>query len=80
MRSRRPGGCATLPLDVRTDDAADRIVDAALDRFGALDVLVNTPAASSPPPRTISDKGWRAVAQLNVDAVWRLTRTVATRP
>ena len=74
------GACATLALDVREDDAADRIVDAALDRFGALDVLVNNAGGQfAAPAETISDNGWRAVARLNVDAVWRLTRTAATR-
>ena len=54
---------------MRTDDAADRIVDAALDRFGALDVLVNNAVGQfAAAAETISDKGWRAVAQLNVDA------------
>ena len=75
------GACATLAVDVREDDAADRIVDAALERFGALDVLVdNAGGQFAASAETISDKGWRAVARLNVDAVWRLTRTAATRP
>ncbi len=65
---------------MREDDAADRIVDAALERFGALDVLVNNAGGQfAAPAETISDNGWRAVARLNVDAVWRLTRTAATR-
>ncbi len=74
------GACSALVVDVREEDAADRIVDAALERFGALDVLVNNAGGQfTAPAEEISDKGWRAVERLNVDAVWRLTRTAATR-
>jgi len=74
------GTCAVLAADVREPGAADAIVGAALDRFGALDVLVNNAGGQfSAPAEAISDGGWRAVARLNVDAVWSLTRTAATR-
>ena len=35
------GECITLSVDVTGDDAPDRIVKAALDAFGALNILVN---------------------------------------
>ena len=56
------------------------VVDAALERFGALDVLVNNAGGQfSAPAEEIADKGWRAVERVTVDAVWEVTRTVATR-
>src|SRR3954453_6834940 len=48
----------TVPLDVTDPAAAEAAVVAAVERFGRLDVLVTTPAASTPvssrkwPPRT----------------------------
>jgi citronellol/citronellal dehydrogenase len=57
-----------------------RVVDAALDGFGAIDVLVNSAGGQfTAPAEEISDDGWRAVQRAGVDAVWSITRTVATR-
>ena len=35
------GDCVTLSVDVNDDDAPERIVQASLDAYGALDILVN---------------------------------------
>jgi citronellol/citronellal dehydrogenase len=72
--------CLAIPGDVREDGEADRVVDAAIERFGHVDVLVNSAGGQfTAPAEDISDNGWRAVHRLAVDAVWRMTRTVATR-
>jgi citronellol/citronellal dehydrogenase len=64
----------------REPDEVERVVAAALERFGAIDVLVNNAGGQfTAPAEEISDKGWRAVHRLSVDAVWSITRTVATR-
>ena len=66
--------------DVREPDHVASLVDTVLDRFGRIDVLVNNAGGQFvASPEQISAKGWRAVHRLNVDAVWDLTRTVATR-
>ena len=66
--------------DVREPDQVGALVDAALDRFGRIDVLVNNAGGQFvATPEAISAKGWRAVQRLNGDAVWDLTRTVAER-
>jgi citronellol/citronellal dehydrogenase len=77
------GGAEVLAvpnLDVREPEQVVSLVDAVLDRFGRIDVLVNNAGGQFvAPAEQISPKGWRAVHRLNVDAVWDLTRTVAER-
>ena len=74
------GECLAVAGDLREGEAVARVVDAALARFGVLDVLVNNAGGQfSAPAEAISTNGWRAVHRLSVEAVWDLTRTVATR-
>jgi citronellol/citronellal dehydrogenase len=74
------GECLGVAADLREPESVDQVVSAALGRFGAVDVLVNNAGGQfSAPAEEISDKGWRAVNRLSVDAVWSMTRTVATR-
>lgn len=45
-----------------------------------VDVLVNNAGGQfSAPVEEISMNGWRAVHRVTVEAVWNLTRSVATR-
>jgi citronellol/citronellal dehydrogenase len=74
------GACLSIPTDVREPDQVERLVDAALDRFGQVDILINNAGGQfSAPAEEISDNGWRAVHRLAVDAAWSLTRAVAVR-
>lgn len=67
-------------LDVREPEQVVGLVDAVLERFGRVDVLVHSAGGQFVAAADgISSKGWRAVHRLNVDAVWDLTRTVAER-
>jgi citronellol/citronellal dehydrogenase len=72
--------CLAVQADVREPEEMASLVDRTLAHFGRIDVLVNNAGGQFlAPAQDISLKGWRAVHRLNVDAVWDLTRTVATR-
>lgn len=73
---RSGGGIAEgLALDVTDPDAGERMIAAATERFGGLDVLVNNAGAAS--RRTldeVSDADWQAAWELNVIAPLRAMR------
>ncbi len=74
------GNCLAVPTDVREPEQVDALVDEALQRFHRIDVLVNNAGGQFiARAEDISPNGFRAVHRLNVDAVWYLTRLVATR-
>jgi citronellol/citronellal dehydrogenase len=74
------GECLDVAADLREPDQVEEVVSAALDRFGAVDVLVNNAGGQfSAPAEEISEGGWRAVNRLTVDAVWSMTRAVAAQ-
>jgi citronellol/citronellal dehydrogenase len=74
------GSCLALPADIREPDQVAAAVDGALERYGAIDVLVNNAGGQfTAPAEELSDNGWRAVGRLALDATWTVTRTVATR-
>ena len=74
------GECLALPADIREPPQVEQVVEAGLERFGTIDVLVNNAGGQfTAPAEEISDNGWRAVHRLAVDAAWTVTRTVATR-
>jgi len=78
----RAGGGECLPLtaDIREPADVARLLDATIERFGRIDVLVNNAGGQfTAPAEQISDNGWRAVSRLAVDATWSVTREVATR-
>lgn len=74
------GACVAVEADVREPSDVTAVVDAALDRFAHVDVVVNNAGGQfTAQAEEISLNGWRAVHLLNVEAVWSLTREAATR-
>ena len=72
------GGVATLALDVTDEEAGERMLAAAAEAFGALEVLVNN--AGTAQWRDIDevpDEDWRAQYELNVMAPLRAMRAAA---
>jgi len=77
---RAGANCLAIPADIREPEQAEQVIDGALERFGRIDVLVNNAGGQfSAAAEEISDRGWRAVHRLAVDAAWTVTRTVAVR-
>jgi citronellol/citronellal dehydrogenase len=66
-------GCSWVSGDIREPAGAERIVEAALQRHGRLDLVLNNAGGQYfVPAEAITDKGWRAVQRLNVEG----TRTM----
>jgi len=68
----------TVPADVSAPGAAETLVEATLDTFGQLDVLVVN--AGGPPPGTFLDfspQDWEDVGQLTLMSAVRLCRAAA---
>ncbi|GAB3218589.1 glucose 1-dehydrogenase [Angustibacter peucedani] len=62
--------------DVTVPDDVTRVLGATLERFGRVDVLVNNAGACvHAPALEVTDEDWRAVMDVNLDAVWRCART-----
>ena len=74
------GGPAWLGVtaDVTDPDAQQAAIDAAVERFGGLDVVVVSAGVfgASAPIRELDAKDWRSVQAVNVDAVANLFETV----
>lgn len=67
----------SMPTNVREVDQVDALVDAALERFGAIDFLVNNAGGQFPArPQDITDRGWRAVVDLNLNGTWNMCSRV----
>ena len=74
------GACLAVPADMREPADVERVVTATHERLGPIDLLVNNAGGQfTAPAETISDRGFRAVHRVTVDAVWSLTRAVATK-
>ncbi|GID94069.1 3-oxoacyl-ACP reductase FabG [Amorphoplanes digitatis] len=64
-------------VDVRSQDAVQAFVQAAVDRFGAVDVLVNNAGRSGGGVTAdIADELWDDVIETNLNSVFRMTRAV----
>jgi NAD(P)-dependent dehydrogenase (short-subunit alcohol dehydrogenase family) len=69
--------CLAVPTNIRETDQVDALVRRALERFGAIDFLINNAGGQFPArPSDISDRGWRAVVDLNLNGTWNMCSRV----
>ncbi len=68
------GSCLAVPTNIREPDQVEALRDAVYGRFGRVDFLINNAGGQFPAlPSTISDNGWRAVVDLNLNGTWNMT-------
>ncbi|HVM13783.1 MAG TPA: SDR family oxidoreductase [Egibacteraceae bacterium] len=74
------GDVAALPLDITRDDAATVVVEAAVARFGGIDVLVNSAGVlETYPAEDFPRAAYDRVMNVNVRAPFFLTQAVIPR-
>jgi NAD(P)-dependent dehydrogenase (short-subunit alcohol dehydrogenase family) len=72
--ARRGGRCLAVPTNIRDPDQVEALRDAAYDAFGQVDFLINNAGGQFPSlPSGVSDNGWRAVVDLNLNGTWNMT-------
>jgi NAD(P)-dependent dehydrogenase (short-subunit alcohol dehydrogenase family) len=65
--------CLARPTNIREPDQVDALRDEVYERFGRVDYLVNNAGGQYPSlPSEISDNGWRAVVDLNLNGTWNM--------
>ncbi|WP_248515486.1 SDR family NAD(P)-dependent oxidoreductase [Salinarchaeum laminariae] len=78
QESDRPGEALAVECDVTDRDAVDALVEATVERFGGIDVLVNNAGASFMAEfDDISPNGWKTIVDINLTGTYHCTHAAA---
>jgi citronellol/citronellal dehydrogenase len=67
-------------MDIREVDSIKNVADIISAKSGKLDILINNAGGQFPAPaETISQKGWLAVVNTNLNGTWFVTQEMANR-
>jgi NAD(P)-dependent dehydrogenase (short-subunit alcohol dehydrogenase family) len=70
--------CLAHPVNIRETESVEALRDAVVGELGGLDFLINNAGGQFPAlPSDISDNGWRAVIDLNLNGTWNMTSRFA---
>jgi 3-oxoacyl-[acyl-carrier protein] reductase len=73
--SDRPGSAHAVECDVTDRDAVDALVEATVEAFGGVDVLVNNAGASFMAGfDDISENGWETIVDINLTGTYHCTQ------
>jgi NAD(P)-dependent dehydrogenase (short-subunit alcohol dehydrogenase family) len=68
-------------LDRRDVGSVERLRDVTLDRFGSVDFVINNAGGQfTASPFAITDNGWRAVVDLNLNGTWNMCNRFGCSP
>jgi citronellol/citronellal dehydrogenase len=74
------GRVFAMPCDIREPEQIAKLVAAALEQFGRIDVLINNAGGQFPAPASeLSTRGFDAVIRNNLSGTFYVTREVAAR-
>ena len=73
IKTATEGSVVSLALDITTDGASKKMIQAAIDNFGRLDIIVNNAGTSMAKPfEDVSQEDWQGDFELKVWAAVRL--------
>jgi citronellol/citronellal dehydrogenase len=80
MKLKHYGGAKAFVLDIRETASIGHLADMIEAQSGKLDILINNAGGQFPSPaESISENGWNAVINTNLNGTWFVTQEMAKR-